>query len=149
LRHPSVVSTVDEFANGGFQEVLDDPNVEEKDVKTLVFCTGKFYYDLVAEREANGRKDVAFVRIEQLFPLPVEQLKAIIEKYPNADDYVWAQEEPKNMGAYSYMLMNFDLVKLRVASLKAYSAPAAGSYARSKKRHAAAIAMVFDKNLFS
>lgn len=149
LRHPSVVSTVDEFANGSFQEVLDDPNVKAKDVKTLVFCTGKFYYDLVAEREANGRKDVAFVRIEQLFPLPVEQLKAIIEKYPNADDYVWAQEEPKNMGAYSYMLMNFDLVKLRVASLKAYSAPAAGSYARSKKRHAAAIAMVFDKNLFS
>lgn len=149
LRHPSVVSTVDEFANGSFQEVLDDPNVKAKDVKTLVFCTGKFYYDLVAEREANGRKDVAFVRIEQLFPLPVEQLKAIIEKYPNANDYVWAQEEPKNMGAYGYMLMNFDLVKLRVASLKAYSAPAAGSYARSKKRHAAAIAMVFDKNLFS
>lgn len=149
LRHPSVISSVDEFANGSFQEVLDDPNVNAKEVKTLVFCTGKFYYDLVAEREANGRKDVAFVRIEQLFPLPVEQLKAIIEKYPNADDYVWAQEEPKNMGAYSYMLMNFDLVKLRVASLKAYSAPAAGSYARSKKRHAAAIAMVFDKNLFS
>jgi 2-oxoglutarate dehydrogenase E1 component len=149
LRHPSVVSTVDEFANGSFQEVLDDPNANAKDIKTLVFCTGKFYYDLVAEREANGRKDVAFVRIEQLFPLPVEQLKAIIEKYPNVDDYVWAQEEPKNMGAYGYMLMNFDLVKFRVASLKAYSAPAAGSYARSKKRHAAAIAMVFDKNLFS
>ncbi|OJX51090.1 MAG: 2-oxoglutarate dehydrogenase E1 component [Flavobacterium sp. 38-13] len=149
LRHPAVVSSVDEFANGSFQEVLDDPNANAKDIKTLVFCTGKFYYDLVAEREANGRKDVAFVRIEQLFPLPVEQLKAIIEKYPNVDDYVWAQEEPKNMGAYGYMLMNFDLVKFRVASLKAYSAPAAGSYARSKKRHAAAIAMVFDKNLFS
>ncbi|AWG24895.1 2-oxoglutarate dehydrogenase E1 component [Flavobacterium kingsejongi] len=149
LRHPSVVSTVDEFANGSFQEVLDDTAVNAKEVKTLVFCTGKFYYDLVAEREANGRKDVAFVRIEQLFPLPVEQLKAIIAQYPNADDYVWAQEEPKNMGAYSYMLMNFDLVKLRLASLKAYSAPAAGSYARSKKRHASAIAMVFDKNLFN
>lgn len=149
LRHPAVVSSVDEFANGSFQEVLDDPNANAKDIKTLVFCTGKFYYDLVAEREANGRKDVAFVRIEQLFPLPVEQLKAIIEKYPNVDDYVWAQEEPKNMGAYGYMLMNFDLVKFRVASLKAYSAPAAGSYARSKKRHAAAIAMVFDKNLFT
>jgi 2-oxoglutarate dehydrogenase E1 component len=149
LRHPSVVSSVDEFANGSFQEVLDDPNANPENVKTLVFCTGKFYYDLAAEREANGRKDVAFVRIEQLFPLPVEQLKAIIEKYPNADDYVWAQEEPKNMGAYGYMLMNFTLVKFRAASLKAYSAPAAGSYARSKKRHAAAIAMVFDKNLFS
>ena len=149
LRHPSVVSTADEFANGGFQEVLDDPNVDKKAVKSLVFCTGKFYYDLVAEREANGRMDVAFVRIEQLFPLPIEQLKAVIASYPNADDYVWAQEEPKNMGAYSYMLMNFNLLKLRLASLKAYSAPAAGSYARSKKRHASAIAMVFDKELFN
>ena len=149
LRHPSVVSSVDEFANGSFQEVFDDPIADKKAVKSLVFCTGKFYYDLVAEREANGRTDVAFVRIEQLFPLPVEQLKEIIASYPNADDYVWAQEEPKNMGAYSYMLMNFDLLKLRLASLKAYSAPAAGSYARSKKRHASAIAMVFDKELFN
>ncbi|TRW26713.1 2-oxoglutarate dehydrogenase E1 component [Flavobacterium zepuense] len=149
LRHPLVVSTADEFANGSFQEVLDDTAVQADKVKTLVFCTGKFYYDLIAERENLKRDDVAFVRIEQLFPLPVEQLKEIIAKYPNADDYVWAQEEPRNMGAYSYMLMNFTEVKLRVASLKAYSAPAAGSYTRSKKRHAAAIAMVFDKNLFN
>ena len=149
LRDPRCVSTVEELANGEFQETIDDNTVDKAAVKTLVFCTGKFYYDITAERENNQRTDVAVVRIEQLFPLPVEQLKAIIAQYPNADDYVWAQEEPKNMGAYSYMLMNFDLVKLRVASLKAYSAPAAGSYARSKKRHAAAIAMVFDKNLFS
>ncbi len=149
LRHPLVVSSVDEFANGSFHEVIDDVAVDKKKVKSLVFCTGKFYYDLLAEREVNGRDDVAFVRIEQLFPLPIDQLKEIIASYPNADDYVWAQEEPRNMGAYSYMLMNFNEVKLRVASLKAYSAPAAGSYARSKKRHAAAIAMVFDKNLFN
>jgi 2-oxoglutarate dehydrogenase E1 component len=149
LRHPLVVSTVDELAKGTFQEVIDDLSVDKKKVKTLVFCTGKFYYDLLAEREANGRKDVALVRIEQLFPLPVDQLKAIIKSYPNADDYVWAQEEPKNMGAYSFMLMNFNLVKLRCASLKPYSAPAAGSYARSKQRHASAIAMVFDKDLFN
>lgn len=149
LRHPLVVSSVDELAKGGFQEVIDDANIDKKKVKTLVFCTGKFYYDLLAEREANGRTDVALVRIEQLFPLPVDQLAKIIKSYPNADDYVWAQEEPKNMGAYSFMLMNFDLVKLRCASLKPYSAPAAGSYARSKKRHASAIAMVFDKDLFN
>ncbi|CAM3332031.1 2-oxoglutarate dehydrogenase E1 component [Flavobacterium longum] len=149
LRHPLVVSSVDELANGTFQEVIDDNTVDKKKVKTLVFCTGKFYYDLLAEREANGRNDVALVRIEQLFPLPVDQLEAIIKSYPNADDYVWAQEEPKNMGAYSFMLMNFNLVKFRCASLKPYSAPAAGSYARSKKRHASAIAMVFDKDLFN
>lgn len=148
LRDPRCVSTQDELINGSFQETIDDITVNKADVKTLVFCTGKFYYDITAERENNGRKDVAVVRIEQLFPLPIEQLKTIIAKYPNADDYVWAQEEPKNMGAYSYMLMNFDLVKWRLASLKAYSAPAAGSYTRAKRRHTDAIRMVFDKNLF-
>ncbi len=149
LRHPDVVSSMDELANGQFQEVLDDPNVKDKKaIKTLVFCTGKFYYDIIAKRAELGRNDVAVVRLEQLFPLAVDQIKAIIDSYPNVDDYVWAQEEPKNMGAYSYMLMNFDLVKLRLASPKAYSAPAAGSYERSKKRHANAIAMVFDKKLF-
>ncbi|WP_338646532.1 2-oxoglutarate dehydrogenase E1 component [Flavobacterium sp. KS-LB2] len=148
LRDPRCVSTVEELASGSFQETIDDATVNKADVKTLVFCTGKFYYDIIAERENNGRKDVAVVRIEQLFPLPVEQLKAIIAQYPDADDYVWAQEEPKNMGAYSYMLMNFDLVKWRLASLKAYAAPAAGSYTRAKRRHADAIKMVFDKNLF-
>ncbi|MFP9113975.1 2-oxoglutarate dehydrogenase E1 component [Flavobacterium sp. RHBU_3] len=149
LRHPSVVSSANELATGSFQEVLDDPIADAAKVKTLVFCTGKFYYDLVAEREKLGRDDVAFVRLEQLFPLPTEQIKAVLAKYTNADDYVWAQEEPRNMGAYGYMLMNFTEVKFRVASLKAYSAPAAGSSARAKKRHAAAIAMVFDKNLFN
>jgi 2-oxoglutarate dehydrogenase E1 component len=149
LRHPDVVSSMDDLANGQFQEVFDDPNVtDKKAIKTLVFCTGKFYYDIIAKRAELGRNDVAVVRLEQLFPLAVDQIKAIIDSYPNVDDYVWAQEEPKNMGAYSFMLMNFDLVKLRLASPKAYSAPAAGSYERSKKRHANAVAMVFDKTLF-
>ena len=148
LRHPLCVSTQEDLYNGQFQETIDDNSVDKSNVKTVVFVTGKFYYDILAEREKLDRKDVALVRIEQLFPLPVEQLKAIIASYPNADDYVWAQEEPKNMGAYSYMLMNFDLVKWRLASLKAYAAPAAGSSTRDRRRHADAIRMVFDKNLF-
>lgn len=148
LRHPLCVSSKEELINGTFQEVIDD-NVDKSKVKTLVFCTGKFYYDLLAERENSGREDVAFVRLEQIYPLPVEQLKEVIASYPNADDYVWAQEEPRNMGAYGYMLMNFDLVKFRVASPKPYAAPAAGSSTRAKARHQAAIAMVFDKDLFN
>ena len=148
LRHPLCVSTVDELANGQFQETIDDNSVDKKKVKTVVLVTGKFYYDILAERENLGRNDVALVRIEQLFPLPTEQLKEIIAGYPNADDFVWAQEEPKNMGAYSFMLMNFDLVKWRLASLKAYAAPAAGSHTRDRRRHADAIKMVFDKNLY-
>ena len=148
LRHPLVISTKEDLTKGSFQETIDDTSVDKNAVKTLVFVSGKFYYDILAERENLQRNDVALVRIEQLFPLPVAQLKEIIAQYPNADDYVWAQEEPKNMGAYSFMLMNFDLVKWRLASLKAYAAPAAGSYTRAKRRHADAIRMVFDKNLF-
>ena len=148
LRHPQCVSTQEDLYNGSFQEVIDDAVVDKKQVKTIAFCTGKFYFDILAERENLGRTDVALVRIEQLFPLPVEQLKAVIASYPNADDFAWAQEEPKNMGAYSFMLMNFDLVPWRFASLKAYAAPAAGSHTRDRRRHTDAIRMVFDKNLF-
>ena len=148
LRHPQCVSTQEDLYNGSFQEVIDDAVVDKKQVKTIAFCTGKFYFDILAEREKLGRTDVALVRIEQLFPLPIEQLKAVIASYPNADDFAWAQEEPKNMGAYSFMLMNFDLVPWRLASLKAYAAPAAGSHTRDRRRHTDAIRMVFDKNLF-
>ena len=149
LRHPLAVSKIEDLTNGQFQEIMDDPNVtDKKAIKSLVFCTGKVYYDIIAKREELNRNDVAVIRLEQLFPLAVDQIKDILASYPNVDDHVWAQEEPKNMGAYSYMLMNFDLVKLRLASPKAYSAPASGSYERSKRRQANAIAMVFDKTLF-
>ena len=148
LRHPEATSTIEELTSGSFQTIVDDPKVQDKSaVKTLVFVSGKFYYDLQAEKENLGRNDVAFVRIEQLFPLDNDKLKEVIASYPNVDDYVWAQEEPKNMGAYGYMLMNFDLVKFRLASPAPAAAPAAGSSVRSKARYAKAIAKVFDKNL--
>ncbi len=146
LRNPRAVSSVEEFASGGFQEVIDDSNVKVDDVKTLVFCTGKFYYDLLLEREKLERNNVALVRVEQLFPLPEEQMKAVIDKYKNADDIVWAQEEPRNMGAWSHMMMHFsEAHKFRVASRRFYAAPAAGSAVRSKARHQQVIDYVFDK----
>jgi len=144
LRLPEAVSTKEELVNGSFQEVLDDVSVAKNKVVSLVFCTGKFYYDLMEKRTELGREDVALVRIEQLFPLPQDKLKEVIASYPNATDYVWAQEEPKNMGAWGYMLMNFEHVKLRLASRKAYSAPAAGSSTRSKARHYKVIESVFN-----
>ncbi len=147
LRHPKVVSTKEELATGEFQETIDDAQVDKKKVTSVVFCTGKFYYDLLERREENGRDDVALVRIEQLFPLPVDQLKDIIKGYPKAKEYVWAQEEPRNMGALSFMLMNFDFVKLRMASRRVYSSPAAGSSTRSKARHKKVIDSVFDATL--
>lgn len=144
LRHPKVVSTKEALASGGFQEVIDDVEVDKKKVTSLVFCTGKFYYDLLERREQNNRSDVALVRVEQLFPLPKDTIEKIIKQYPKAIDYVWAQEEPKNMGAWSFMLMNFDLVRLRLASRRVYSSPAAGSSTRSKARHKEVIDSVFE-----
>ncbi|WP_062056740.1 2-oxoglutarate dehydrogenase E1 component [Aquimarina longa] len=145
LRDKKVVSSVDEFANGSFQTVLDDPDAKTKDVKSLVFCTGKFYYDLLKEKEKLGRKDVALVRIEQLFPLPASEMDKVIDKY-KADEVIWAQEEPRNMGALSHMLMNYDAAKtFRFASRRPYGAPAAGSATRSKRRHQQVIDYVFDK----
>ena len=146
LRHPKAVSTIADLTDGGFQEVIDDASAEIKKVKSLVFCTGKFYYDLLAVKEELERDDIALVRIEQLFPLPQEQMKDIIAKYKNADDLVWAQEEPRNMGAWSHLLMHFSEVqRFRVASRRFYAAPAAGSSVRSKMRHQQVIDYVFDK----
>ena len=144
LRHPKVVSTVEEFANGSFQTVIDD-TIEANKVKSLVFVTGKFYYDLLDERENLNRDDVALIRIEQLFPLPTKAIQDLLKKYNKADEVVWAQEEPKNMGAYSYMLMHLDETKtFRVATRRPYGSPAAGSATRSKRRHQEVIDYVFD-----
>ena len=134
------------MANGSFQEVIDDVNVNADKVKSLVFCTGKFYYDLDAKREELGREDVALVRLEQLFPLPAEEIRAVINKYVNAQEIVWAQEEPRNMGAWGHLLMHLEEAKtFRVASRRFYGAPAAGSAVRSQRRHSEVIEYVFDK----
>lgn len=145
LRHPKVISTKEELANGSFQEVIDDKDAKVKDIKTLVFCSGKFYYDLLKRREEDGRKDMALVRIEQLFPIPEDEINAIIEKYNKATDIVWAQEEPMNMGAYSHFMLQYNRMKeFRVCSRRFYSSPAAGSAARFQKRHEGVIDYVFD-----
>ena len=142
LRHPKAVNPIEDLATGEFQEVIDD-TLDPINVKKLVFCMGKFYYDLLAEREILEREDVALVRIEQLFPLHLEKLQQVIDRYPSVEHYVWAQEEPRNMGAWSFMLERFDLVKLNVCSRKYYAVPAAGSSTRFKKRHKAVIDSVF------
>lgn len=145
LRHPRAVSTKEEFANGGFQMVIDDSTVDTLKVKTLVFVSGKFYYDLLERKNEDKRDDVALVRVEQLFPLPKEQMTLLINKYKNADDIVWAQEEPKNMGAYSHVLLHFEAARnFRVCSRRIYAAPASGSSVRSKRRHAKVIDSIFD-----
>jgi 2-oxoglutarate dehydrogenase E1 component len=144
LRHSKAVNTIEDLATGSFQEVIDDHLVDKSKIKKVVFCMGKFYYDLLAEREKLEREDIALVRIEQLFPLHEEQLENIIATYKTANHFVWAQEEPKNMGAWSYMLERFPKLRLEVASGEYHAAPAAGSSARFKKRHQKVIDIVFD-----
>jgi 2-oxoglutarate dehydrogenase E1 component len=148
LRHPKCVSTLDEMANGKFQEVIDDTVSKASDIDTIVFCTGKFYYDLLAKREEiGGAENIALVRIEQLYPLPKNQLTTVISSYPNAKKYIWAQEEPKNMGAWSSMQRHFTSVDLELISLRASGAPATGSSKAHAKRHTTIIDKVFAKVL--
>jgi 2-oxoglutarate dehydrogenase E1 component len=146
LRHSSVFSSVSEFTNGGFSEIIDDESVDANNVNSLVFVSGKFYYDLDEERKRLGRNDIALVRLEQLFPLPKNHIKSILRKYSNAKDIVWAQEEPINMGAYAHLLINFKQANtFRVAARRFYAATAAGSSVRFMKRHKEVIDFVFDQ----
>ena len=145
LRHPLAVSSKSEFIKGGFQPVIQDMQTDRKKVKTVVFCSGKFYYDLLKAREEKKRTDVALIRLEQLFPLPVKEIDSVIESYPNANDLVWAQEEPKNMGAWSFLLLQLPhAAKFRPATRRYYGAPAAGSAVRFQRRHQQVIEYVFD-----
>ena len=145
LRLPQAVSSPEELTSGSFKTLIEDTTVEAKAIKTLVFCTGKFYYDLEKARSEKKREDVALVRLEQLFPLPEKQIEAIQAQYPNAQDIVWAQEEPRNMGAWGYLILQYaQAAQWRCASRRSYGAPAAGSAARFQRRHQEVIEYVFD-----
>ncbi|WKK66697.1 2-oxoglutarate dehydrogenase E1 component [Lutimonas zeaxanthinifaciens] len=143
LRHPLAVSEIAEFTEGEFAEVIDD-SIDPGGVERIVLCSGKFYYDLLDERNKNDRQDVALIRLEQIFPLHEEKIEKILSRYPNVKDYIWAQEEPRNMGAWSYMLQRFELRELKVRSRKFYAVPATGSSTRSKRRQRRVIESVFD-----
>jgi len=145
LRHPKAVSAKRDLIHGSFQAVIGDPDISPKEVKTVVLCSGKFYYDLEQEREKRERMDVALIRIEQLFPLPIKEIEQYMAQFPNTTDWVWAQEEPRNMGAWSYLLLQWEAAtKFRPASRRYYGAPAAGSAMRFQRRHQQVIDYVFD-----
>ena len=147
LRHPKAVSGVEDFSKGKFMPVIDTNNNEVSKIDRLVLCSGKFYYDLLEFKEKNNIIDTALVRLEQLFPLPELEIQDVLNKYSNAKDIVWAQEEPRNMGAWSHLLLHLDKARdFRVASRRFYSSPSAGSSTRSKNRHNEVIEYVFDKS---
>lgn len=104
LRHKLAISELKEFATGTkFQPVLPDATAHAEKVKKIIMCSGKIYYDLLDTKEAAGKKDIALIRVEQYYPFPEEELLKELKKYKHAAQIIWCQEEPKNMGAWSFM----------------------------------------------
>lgn len=130
LRHPKCISAISDFTGEtAFQELIDDQNFKGKKtfpkVKKLLICSGQLYYDLDEKREELGAKDIAIVRIEQMYPFPEEQLNAVKDKYPNAS-FCWIQEEPTNMGGWQFIAANYPKYQWTVIGRKASASPATG-----------------------
>lgn len=126
LRHPGTYSAMADFTNGGFKEVIDDTFVAESGkVKTVLFCSGKIYFDLAERQQKDNRKDVAIIRLEQLYPLPVKQLEELYNKYSKST-WFWVQEEPLNMGAASFLQMNLKSINYGVISRQPSASTASG-----------------------
>lgn len=142
LRYPDCVSKLEDFTSGGFQEVIDDPNANAAKVDTVMFCHGKIYYEILEKKAVYGDfENIALVRLEQINPIPLDQIKKVLKKYNKAKKHYWVQEEPENQGAWSFLLRKFREVHLEVISRHETSSPATGSY----KRHEARSKMLFDK----
>lgn len=126
LRHPKCISSMSDLVNGKFREVYDDENVEVENVRRVVFCSGKLYYDLLEKKEEYNARDIAIIRVEQLHPFPVKQINQILGKYKNAILHIWAQEEPYNMGAWTYMRHHFKTIDLMPVTRQPSGSPAVG-----------------------
>lgn len=129
LRYPKCVSKLEDFGPGTrFQELLDDPYVDSSKVKRLLLCSGKIYYDLLEKQQEDQRKDVAIVRIEQLYPVPVIQLRDLVKKYSAVKQWYWVQEEPRNMGPWGFVRRVIDEIDLKVISRSPSPSPASGHH---------------------
>jgi 2-oxoglutarate dehydrogenase E1 component len=147
LRLKAAASPVSEFTAGSFRPLIgsragSDGNVSDADVRRVLLCTGKVYYDLAARQQKVGATDTAIVRVERLYPLPVSELRAELARYPEAESVTWVQEEPANMGAWPTFALKLPLHlgrEVDVVSLPASSAPAAGSAAQHAASHTALV----------
>jgi len=144
LRHPKCVSPLGDLTQGGFQEVLDDPTANPEKVETVLLCSGKVYYDLLEYQEDEERDDVAVVRMEQLYPLPEKQLQTIFDKYDSAERYIWVQEEPENMGAWSYLCRKFTMKDLSLVARRNSSSPATGFHKQHEQEQQSIIRRAFN-----
>lgn len=143
LRHPKCISSVDDLAKNQFMEVIDDTEVKISEVRQVVCCYGKLYYELMERRAELKSYDTAIVRVEQLHPFPAELLTKILKQYPNAERYVWAQEEPENMGAWSFVQRIYKDVDFLPICRAASGSPAAGLVEIHKLRQKKILDKVF------
>jgi len=146
LRHPQVISTIEDLSKGAFQEIIDDANAKPSNIEKVVLCSGKLYYELLSKQEELKADSIALVRLEQVYPLPVKQLKALQEKYKKAE-FVWAQEEPDNMGAAFFIERNLRWLNITSISRDESSSPASGSPKRDGLRQQKVIDAIFEKQI--
>ena len=142
LRHPLCVSSLEDLSTGRFQELIDDLQVKSSEVEKIIFCSGKIYYELLQEREKIGRMDLALVRLEQLYPLPEEQINKVLEKY-KGKPLIWVQEEPKNMGAWTHILNRLQHLPFELIASRPSAAAASGSSKQAAHRQRLIIEEVF------
>jgi 2-oxoglutarate dehydrogenase E1 component len=147
LRHPRCVSKIKEFTSGRFREVYDDAEAKPDNVSRVVLCSGKIYYELLEKRLALNTAEIALIRIEQLYPFPHKQVKELLKKYSNASEWLWVQEEPENMGAWSYLLRIFRERELKLVSRRESASPATGSPKQSAREQEEILNKVFEKIL--
>ncbi|MBS3808340.1 MAG: 2-oxoglutarate dehydrogenase E1 component [Bacteroidales bacterium] len=145
LRHNRAVSSLEELANGKFQEVIDDPDVDTDQVKRVVFCSGKVYYDLLERKEHFDAKDIALIRLEQLYPFPSESVETLISKYGNAIRWLWVQEEPENMGAWKYIRDQLQHIDIHGITRQSSASPAVGLYSLHQIEQNEILGKVFRK----
>ncbi|MDD4602957.1 MAG: 2-oxoglutarate dehydrogenase E1 component [Bacteroidales bacterium] len=126
LRHPRCISPLSDFTQGGFREIIDDETPNPENIRKVVFCSGKIYYDIVQEMD-GPTSDIAVVRLEQLYPLPIGKLNQTVARYPNVTQWEWVQEEPVNMGAWKYFSTNFNTITLHHVARPLSGSPATGS----------------------
>lgn len=133
LRHPMVQSKISELEKGSFREIIDDPVAEPKLVEKLVFTSGRLYYDLAKYKVENGIDNIAIVRLEQIYPIPVKQINEILKRYNHSTELVWVQDEPENMGAWPFINRKLDYLGFKVAARKESASPAVGLMEQHKQ----------------
>jgi 2-oxoglutarate dehydrogenase E1 component len=134
-----------DFLNGGFKEVIDDAAVKPSDVRRVVLCWGKVYYDLLDFQQKEGANDVAVVRIEQMYPFPKKQVQAVLSRYTKAKETVWVQEEPLNMGAWTYLLRTVRDIPLQEVGREESASPATGSPKVHQRQQREILEKAFDR----